>query len=349
MRTANGAMIHSMIGIWAENSIALSLVNRVLPGRCENSAAQWRSKVRSRRSLVIDRIFITLFALLLASAATRAEYVEAESAGTTLQIRFAGPIAQTRADEIVRWLQDVAADVGHVYGRFPIDNLGVVVIPHQSGARDTGSPVPFARVTRRGQETVEIYIDSDRPMSELYADWTLTHEFSHLMLPRIGWQQRWISEGFASYYQNVLMARAGHYSTRMALQKLSAGFERGRASQPRLSPNEAAREGIRTARYKIYWSGAAIALLADIALREQSRGEESLDVILGRFQQCCLPSRRRWSGQEFFEKLDSLAMKPVFMPLYRRYANAPGFPDIDGTLAKSIVRKEIFAVRTSPN
>jgi hypothetical protein len=290
-----------------------------------------------------------LFALLLASAETEAEYVEAESAGTTLQIRFAGPIAQTKADKIVRWLQDVAADVGHVYGRFPIDNPGVVVIPYQSAARSTGSPVPFARVTRRGQETVELYIDPSSPMSDFYADWTLTHEFSHLMLPHIGWRHRWISEGFASYYQNVLMARAGHYSTHTALQKLSAGFERGRASQPQLSPNGAAQEGIRTARYKIYWSGAAIALLADVALREQSLGRESLDVILDRFQQCCLPSRRRWSGQEFFEKLDSLAVEPVFMPLYRRYANAPGFPDIDGTLGKVIVRKEIFAVRTSPN
>ena len=298
---------------------------------------------------IARRLLVALSTLLLVSAAVQARNVEAESAGTTLQIRFTGPVAQARADEIVRWLQDVAADVGDVYGRFPLENLSVVVIPHQGGARGSGSPVPFGRVTRRGQETVELYIDLDRPIGEFYADWTLTHEFSHLMLPRIAWQERWISEGFASYYQNVLMARAGHYSTRTALQKLSAGFDRGRNSRPHLSPNEAAQEGIRTARYKIYWSGAAIALLADVALREQSRGRESLDVVLGRFQECCLPSRRRWSGQEFFEKLDTLAMSPVFMPLYRRYANQPGFPDVDATLAKPLVSKDIFGVRTYPN
>lgn len=298
---------------------------------------------------LIRRHVVALSTLLLAAATAQAQYLEAESGGTTLQIRFAGPVEQPKADEIVRWLQDVAADVGYVYGRFPVNRLGVVVIPHYSGSRNAGSPVPFARVTRRGGETVEIYIDPERPMSEFYADWTLTHEFSHLMLPRISWQQRWISEGFASYYQNVLMARAGHYSTRTALQKLAAGFERGRGSRPQLSPNEAAQEGIRTARYKIYWSGAAIALLADIALREQSLGKESLDVILGRFQHCCLPSRRRWSGQEFFEKLDSLAMNPVFMPLYRRYADAPGFPDVDEALASPVLRNAIFAVRTSTN
>lgn len=286
---------------------------------------------------------------MLIMVAAHAQYVEAESAGTTLRIRFAGPVAEPKADAIVRWLQDVAADVGYVYGRFPLENVDIVIIPHGSGTRSAGSPVPFARVTRRNRAAVELYIDADRPMSEFYGDWTLMHEFSHLMLPRIDWEQRWISEGFASYYQNVLMARAGHYSTHTALRKLAAGFERGRKSQPRLSPNEAAREGVRTARYKIYWSGAAIALLADVALREQSAGEESLDVILGRFQQCCLPSRRSWSGQEFFEKLDSLAMNPVFAPLYRRFANQPGFPDVDAILAKPLVRNDIFAVRTYPH
>ena len=115
-----------------------------------------------------------LFALLL-SIVAEARYVEAESAGTTLEIRFAGPVTETRTGEIVRWLQDVAADVGYVYGRFPLDSIGVVVIPHRSDSRTAGSPVPFARVTRRGRETVELYVDPDRPISEFYADWTLTH------------------------------------------------------------------------------------------------------------------------------------------------------------------------------
>lgn len=273
--------------------------------------------------------------------------VEAHSAGTTLQIRFAGPVADRKATAIVQWLQDVAADIGRVYGRFPIERLGVVIIPQPSDKYDAGSPVPFGRVTRGGRETVELYIHTQRPISDFYADWTLTHEFSHLLLPRVAWQQRWISEGFASYYQNVLMARAGRYSTQTAIRKLAAGFERGRESRPALSPNQAALEGVRKARYKIYWSGAAIALHADVTLREQSAGKESLDVILGRFQQCCLPSDRSWSGKELFETLDSLAAAPVFMPLYRRYADEPGFPDVDTLLANPLVRNEILAVRTS--
>ncbi len=84
---------------------------------------------------------------------------------------------------------------------------------------------------------------------------------------------------------------------------------------------------------KVYWSGAAIALLADTELRQRSGGTESLDTVLGQLQECCLPSRRRWSGTRLFEKLDTFVATPVFMPLYRRYANEDGFPEFAPVLA----------------
>ena len=70
-------------------------------------------------------------------------------------------------------------------------------------------------------------------------------------------------------------------------QNLYAGFERGRKSHPELSPNQATSESIRSSRMKVYWSGAALALMADVQLRERSNGEESLDDVLDRLQACC--------------------------------------------------------------
>ena len=72
----------------------------------------------------------------------------------------------------------------------------------------------------------------------------------------------------------------------------------------------------------------AIAMLADIELRERSGGTESLDTVLGKLQACCLPATRQWSGTRLFERLDSFLDTPVFMPLYREYANKDGFPDV---------------------
>ena len=62
-----------------------------------------------------------------------------------------------------------------------------------------------------------------------------------------------------------LMARGGFYSERRAWQKLHEGFGRGRRASPDASPNQAS--GRRSGLMKVYWSGAAVALLADVALR----------------------------------------------------------------------------------
>lgn len=225
---------------------------------------------------------------------------------------------------IIEWVRDNANNITLAYGRFPNPVARVVVLPQKSRRRD--SAVQFGRVVRDGGETVELLVDPTQPIESFYDSWTATHEFSHLMLPYVHRDQRWISEGFAQYYQNILLARAGRYTQQYAWQKLHDGLQRGRDSAPALSPNEAAGADERDARMKVYWSGAALALLADIELRVRSGGEESLDEVLDRFQRCCLPSPRTWSGIELFAKFDSLIETPVFVDLYRQFAETPGFP-----------------------
>ncbi|MDZ7768692.1 MAG: hypothetical protein U5K38_06285 [Woeseiaceae bacterium] len=186
------------------------------------------------------------------------------------------------------------------------------------------SAVQRGRVIRDGGESIELFINPHQPLLD---DVTATHQFSHLMLPYVGSQQRWIVDGIAQYYETVLLARSGAYDDQRAWQLLYEGFERGRLSRPQLSPNEASAGRASDSAMKINWSGAALALMADVALREHSGGSESLDDVLERLQSCCLPSDRVWSGPELFATLDSLSSTPVFMPLYRRYADTSGFPD----------------------
>jgi hypothetical protein len=229
---------------------------------------------------------------------------------------------------ISNWLRATATDVSLAYGRFPNPSPQVIVIPVGDSRGRAESAVPFGRVIRDGGESIELFVDQRRPIEAFLEDWTATHEFSHLMLPYMQREQKWVSEGFAQYYQNVLLARSGTYDEHKAWQKIHEGLERGRLSRPELSPNEAASGGIRGSLMKVYWSGAAFALMADVSLRERSGGEETLDLVLDRLQACCLPSDRVWSGPELFSKMDTLTDYPVFMQMYRRYADTAGFPDI---------------------
>jgi hypothetical protein len=256
-------------------------------------------------------------------------------------------ISEQRAQRFRTWLCDVAGSVTSVYGRFPAPVVSVRLMPTGYRSWTQDGPVAFGRIRRGENVRIDLYADVERPLPDFYGDWTATHEFSHLLLPRLHSGHRWLAEGFASYYQNVLMARSGRYTPQYALHMLTAGFGRGRASRPDLSPNEAARAGLRTARYKIYWSGAAFFLLADVELRKRSGGRESLDTVLDRLGQCCLPTSRRWSGETLLSRLDSFLDEPLFEPLYERVADSPGFPDTAPALAEQGIIDAIFAVRTS--
>jgi predicted metalloprotease with PDZ domain len=279
--------------------------------------------------MIVDSFF---FLALLTSASGDSVIRQVEVAGAKLHIEIRQPVSDEKAEELVDWIESTAENVNLTYGRFPNPAAKIIVIPSQGSPWREDAAVTFGRVTRNRGETVELFVNVERPISEYYEDWTATHEFSHLMLPLLSQRYRWISEGFATYYQNVLMARAGRYTPEFAWQRLTDGFDRGRESRPELSPNQAAADGIGGARMKIYWSGAAIALLADIELRQRSGGSESLDTVLGQLQLCCLPSSRRWSGQDLFRKLDTFVDAPVFMPLYRKYADEAGFPSLESAL-----------------
>jgi predicted metalloprotease with PDZ domain len=255
------------------------------------------------------------------------DYREIEVPGATLRVSLLAGVEPMDNEAIARWIRATATDVSLAYGRFPSPSPQVVVIPVGGSRGNNWSAVPFGRVIRDGGETIELQVDQSQPLEVLLEDWTATHEFSHLMLPYVERKHRWISEGFAQYYQNVLLSRSGAYDDLQAWQEIHDGYERGRLSRPELSPNEASSGSVRASLMKVYWSGAALALMADVQLRERSNGTESLDDVLDRFQACCLPSHRVWSGPELFAYFDELASAPIFMPLYKRFADTAGFPD----------------------
>ncbi len=231
--------------------------------------------------------------------------------------------------DIMAWLRSSAADVAGVSGSFPNPQPQIIVQSGQSRPdRRSRSAVPFGYVIRDGGETVRFYVDAGRALDDYLGDWTATHEFSHLLLPYIDSQQKWISEGFASYYQNVLLARRGVYSEENAWWRLVRSFRRAAKIRRPPTLNDINERSFGEVRMLIYWGGAAIALMADTRLRELSGGTESLDTVLARLQECCLPSKRTWQGAEFFNKLDELSPYPIFVELYEKYAHRRGMPDM---------------------
>jgi len=227
---------------------------------------------------------------------------------------------------ISAWIREGAATVTALYGRFPVPDAQILVVPTGRG----DEPVPWGQVMRGGGDAMHLFVDQRQPMAAFRRDWTLMHELSHLLHPRIDHDAPWLNEGLASYYQNVLRARSGIVSPEQAWEELDAGFRRGmQDTRPHETLAEVGENMRRNRRFmRVYWSGAAIALLADVELRKRSGGRRSLASALQGFSECCLPSDRSWSPARFMQRLDQLAQSDVFARLYERYAQSSQFPDL---------------------
>ena len=143
-----------------------------------------------------------------------------------------------------------------------------------------GSPFPFGMTFHGGGPgVVALYDERARP-SAVARDWVLAHEFLHAAMPVFEPGADWISEGFVQYYTAVVRARAGLLTDSEAWDELFDGLERGAvaALQDGGDLAEASvRMALTGAYQRVYWGGAAIALLLDAELRRRSDGARSLD------------------------------------------------------------------------
>lgn len=251
-------------------------------------------------------------------------------AGTELRLATIGRLNARQHETISAWIKENADAVASVYGRFPRQTPQILVI----AAGQRGEAVLWAHVLRGGGAAVEFFVDETRSLNSFREDWTAAHELSHMLLPYVARDDRWLSEGLASYYQNVLRARDGRLSEQQAWQKLHSGFERGLAGTNSGSLDRATIHSGWGTIMRIYWSGAAIMLKADSKLRMLSGGRQSLDSALAALQECCFERERTWQARELFSELDRITGTSVFTDLYREHVEDDQFPDLEYTFAQ---------------
>lgn len=246
--------------------------------------------------------------------------------GTVLRLAVVGDLDESQRDKLSTWVQESGEAVASVFGYFPRHSPQILIVPigRQSDV------VPWAHVIRGGGIAAEFFVDETRPLEQLSEDWTATHELSHMLLPYVSRRDRWLSEGIATYYQNILRARDGRLSELQAWQRLYSGFERGRAQTRNETLAEATRSGYRST-MRVYWSGAAMMLKADTELRLVSNGRQSLDTALAGLQDCCIDRHRSWRARDLFSELDGITGTRVFSDLYRKHVSDDEFPDLSGT------------------
>jgi len=264
------------------------------------------------------------------------------------EIRLAAPGSLSTAQKIKmrRWIEQTIEPVTAVYGYFPQPHPQVLAIP----IGDRNEAVVKANVLRGGGIAAIFYVDETRPLEDYMAGWSTTHEFSHMLIPYVSSRDRWLSEGLASYYQNILRARDGRLTETEAWQELFEGFRRGKNGTHGGSLARATRQG-RGSTMRVYWSGAALMLMADMQLREATNNQQSLDTALKSLASCCISNGKAWRAREMFERLDKLTGTSVFMGLYQEHVHSNNFPDMRPTweyLGVEIRRNRVHLTASAP-
>lgn len=233
------------------------------------------------------------------------------------------------------WLAHVSRAVLSAYGRLPLADVQVLMLPvsslglaQRAVATFSARPVHFGQSIRGEGNALELLVDPSRPAAEFDADWVAVHELSHLMHPYLGDRGSWLAEGLATYYQNILRARSGLLTPAQAWDRMRKSLTDASATPYHDTLEEAARNMHRTHGFdRVYWSGAIYWLSVDRDLRRASGGKLSVEEALSRFRDCCLPSHREWSPQDFVAKLDALLEVKTFSTRYREFSDMRQFPD----------------------
>lgn len=241
--------------------------------------------------------------------------------GTMRAIILPGFPAEASA-VLTAWLQRSAIVASLPGAAFPVADAQVIIAP----TSPSPFPIHFGHTGRSGGASIVLFVPTDIGADALQADWIAVHEFSHLWHPFIRRDDAWLSEGLATYLQEVLRARAGLVTPAAVWQRLYEGAQLGRETTHDLS-EETRRMAFESNYRRVYWAGAAIALMIDVELRKASAGRLSLDGLLARLRREPALYLAGMSAQELLGHLDRLAGVRACEPIAARYTSG-SLPDL---------------------
>ena len=244
------------------------------------------------------------------------------------------PLRATPAG-IRTWIHTAVDAVAGLFGRFPSDQLAVMVQP----APGREPPVYFGMAMRAGGAHAILYPTNAAPDERLPGEWVAVHELMHLGMPWTPDDEPWLQEGFVTYYQEVLRARAGIFDERQAWQNIEEGFVRGRRRGGRRPLVEESRTMGREHNYhRVYWAGAAMALRIDVALRAASGGRVSLDDVIRWWLAHRGGTVRPYPGLALLRDAERALGVPKASPIAEALLADRAFPDMRATYAALGIR-----------
>jgi hypothetical protein len=236
--------------------------------------------------------------------------------GAKIDVMFSDFKHEATEHEVLAFIERSAAPVAAYYGKFPVPRLRLEVEPmehHRGGL--------FGREFHGNR--IVLYLGESVKGSTLPGDQILTHEMFHLGFPDLNRDYAWLEEGLATWLAHLNRARAGQTTETEFWEDVRDGFSDAQPSPA--SGGLAEEENYR----RMYWGGALFWFEIDLAVREHSAGEKSLDTITRAIWRAGGTNAHKWSLDKLRKAVDRAAGFPVFMKWYKDMGPKPMTADLE--------------------
>ena len=239
-----------------------------------------------------------------------------EFPGGQINVVFAGDIDDSGRERVIAWIRRSAAALIAYYGRFPVREAGLLVVPSEGNRIGHGTSWGYAGSIIR--------VDFGQAISAeaLANDWVLIHEMVHLSFPVVPRRHLWIMEGSATYVEPVARARATQRSAQSVWDEFFHDMQKG-------LPQDGDEGLDRTHTWgRTYWGGAIFCLLADVRTRQATGNRLGFEDAMRAVNHASGGNSAEWSIAQVIEAGDRATGTKVLAQLYQSMAEGPEHPDL---------------------
>jgi hypothetical protein len=236
--------------------------------------------------------------------------------GGVIHVGFApGEIALPK-EKVLDWVKTSAKAVANYYGRFPVSELKLLIVP-VNGPRVRGGTTWGYRGA-----AIRVLLGRDSSENDLRRDWVMVHEMVHLALPDMADRHAWLSEGLAVYIEPIARVQAGDLQAAEIWQAMMRDMPQGLP--------EAGDRGLDYTDTwgRKYWGGAMFCLLADIEIRKATGNKLGLQDAMRGVISAGGNHEQDWPIARVLATADKAVGVNVLTRLYNEMGAKPVTPDL---------------------
>jgi hypothetical protein len=241
---------------------------------------------------------------------------------------------QSSKEDLMKWIRWAAESVSAYYGRFPVPQLLLRVVPTD------GKGVRGGRTFGRDNGGfITIHVGKDAQFSDLARDWMLTHEMVHLSFPSVADNHHWIEEGIATYVEPIARVRAGHFDANQMWFEVMRDLHQGLPAEGDEGLDHTHTWG------RTYWGGALFCFLADIEIHRETGNKKGLEDALRGILNAGGDISHEWELEKALTIGDQATGVPVLQNLYTKMKDQPYKVDLPALWTQLGIERDGNAVK----